>query len=89
MPSPLQAEVQFDPEGHLIIPLALMQAIVVDNDKALIAKVENGRLIIEQRESVLQRLKARFANIPTNVSLADELIAERRIESRHYDWAMK
>lgn len=71
MPSALQAEVQFDPKGHLIIPLALMQAILVDNDKALIAKVENGRLIIEQRENVRQRLKARFATIPANISLAD------------------
>lgn len=82
MPTPLQAEVQFDPQGHLIIPLAIIQAIVIENNNALIAKVENGRLIIEQRESVRQRLKARYANIPINISLADELIAERRLESR-------
>lgn len=81
MPTTLQADVEFDPQGHLIIPLALMQAIAVENHNALIAKVENGRLIIEQRETVRQRLKARYANIPNNISLADELIAERRVES--------
>jgi bifunctional DNA-binding transcriptional regulator/antitoxin component of YhaV-PrlF toxin-antitoxin module len=48
----------------------------------LVAFVEDGRLVLEKRESVLQRLRQRFAHIPAGVSLADELIAQRRNESR-------
>lgn len=33
------------------------------------------------REEVLRRLRSRFAHIPAEISLADELIAERRAES--------
>lgn len=44
----------------------------------LLALVEDQRLILEKREAVLQRLLRRFEHIPTEVSLADELIAERR-----------
>jgi len=77
----LQAEVQLDPQGHMVIPVELIQAIAVENDTSLIAKVENGRLILEKRGSVHQRLNARFANIPAGISLADELIADRRREA--------
>ena len=76
----LQAEVQFDQQGRLTIPIELIQAIKFENETTLIAKVENGRLILEKRASVRQRLNARFANIPAKVSLADELIADRRRE---------
>jgi hypothetical protein len=44
-----------------------------------------GRLALEEREAALQRLRQRFAHISTGVSLADELIAERRTELRRED----
>jgi len=81
MPITLHAQVEFDKQGHLVIPDELIQALSVKNGSSLIAKVENGRLILENRDSIRQRLKARFANIPADISLADELIAERRIEA--------
>lgn len=37
-------------------------------------------LILERREAVIRRLQGRFANIPAEVSLVDELIEERREE---------
>jgi hypothetical protein len=37
---------------------------------------------VEKREAVLRRLLQCFAHIPAGVSLADELISERRAESR-------
>jgi hypothetical protein len=49
------------------------------------AIVEDERLGLEKRETVLQRLRRRFAHIPSGVSLADELIVERRAESRRED----
>jgi bifunctional DNA-binding transcriptional regulator/antitoxin component of YhaV-PrlF toxin-antitoxin module len=48
----------------------------------LIARVENDGLVLEKRETILRRLRARFAHIPADVSLVDELIAERREEAR-------
>jgi coenzyme F420-reducing hydrogenase alpha subunit len=48
-------------------------------------KVPGGlqaRLTAEEREVVLQRLRQRFAHIPAGVSLADELISERRAAVR-------
>lgn len=42
---------------------------------------EDQRLIQEKREAVLQRLRRRFAHIPPEVSFANELITERRMES--------
>jgi len=47
----------------------------------LLAAVEGQRLVLEKREAVLERVKRRFSQIPTGVSLADELIAERRAEA--------
>lgn len=81
MPATLQAEVQFDQQGHLIIPDELMRAIAVEQGATLLAKVENGCLILEKRETVRQRLRARFAAIPVDVSLAGQLIADRRREA--------
>jgi hypothetical protein len=41
-----------------------------------------GPQVLEKREAVLKRLLQRFEHVPTEVSLADELIAERRSEGR-------
>ncbi|PPC89056.1 MAG: AbrB family transcriptional regulator, partial [Methylobacter sp.] len=38
-------------------------------------------LVLEKTETVKKRLKNRFAQLPESVSLADELIAERRTEA--------
>jgi hypothetical protein len=48
----------------------------------LVAVIEEKRLVLEKREAVLQRLRRRFSKVPAGVSLADELIAERRAEAR-------
>lgn len=49
----------------------------------LLALVEDQRLVLEKREAVLQRLLRRFEHIPAEISLADELIAERRLAAHH------
>lgn len=48
----------------------------------MLARVEDGRLVLETREQIVARLQATFAKVPRDVSLADELIAERREEAR-------
>lgn len=47
----------------------------------LLARVEDERMVLEKREAVLQRVRQRFAHIPKEVRLSDELIAERRSEA--------
>jgi hypothetical protein len=39
-----------------------------------------GRLVLEEPEVIKQRLKARFARVPGDRHLVDELLAERREE---------
>lgn len=73
----LQAEIQIDTQGHLVIPVELMQAVNFGRN-SVVARVDGERLILEKRETVKQRLRQRFASIPSDLSLVDELIAERR-----------
>ena len=80
MPSLLQTEVQLGRQGRLVIPAELRRALAVEAGDPLIARVENGRLILEKRENIRERLKARFAGVSAELSLADELIADRRRE---------
>ena len=75
-------KVPVGPQGRLVIPSEIRRQLEIGPGDVLIAFVEDGRLVLEKREAVLQRLQRRFAHIPAGVSLADELIAERRNESR-------
>ena len=43
--------------------------------------VENNPPMIMQKQQLLQAIQTRFACIPKEISLADELIAERRVEA--------
>ena len=44
------------------------------------ARVEDGQLVLEKHDHIFGRLKARFAGVPQEVSLVQELLAERRAE---------
>jgi len=45
--------------------------------------VEDGHLVLERPDDVIARIQRRFVElVPRDVSLADELIAERREEAR-------
>lgn len=75
------AKVPVGPQGRLVIPADIRRKLGISPGDVLIAMVEDGRLVLEKRETVLQRLRQRFAHIPPGVSLADELISERRAEA--------
>lgn len=65
-----------------MIPSHIREALDIRPGQELIARVEDGRLILETREQILARLQKTFANVASHVSLVDELIAERRDEAR-------
>jgi bifunctional DNA-binding transcriptional regulator/antitoxin component of YhaV-PrlF toxin-antitoxin module len=74
-------ELHVGAQGRIVIPTRLRQAWGIETGAVLLAHLEEGRLVLEQRAQVLQRVKQRFATLQNQSSLADELIAERRIEA--------
>ena len=74
--------VQVGPQGRIVIPAHLRRLLRIESGEELLVRVEDGRLIFEKRERILERVKSWFAQVPPEVSLADELIAERRREVR-------
>ena len=80
-PDSSHATVRLGAQGRVVIPAELRRAAGFEQGEILVARVEAGRLVLERREAVLSRLRSRFAGLPPGVSLADELIAERRAEA--------
>ena len=70
------------PQGRLVIPAPLRRLLGFAPGDTLVARSEDGRLILEKREAIQRRLKARFAHLQKATSLADELLAERREEAK-------
>ena len=74
-------EVRVGPQGRLVIPASIRREMGIAPGEILIARTKNGQLVLEKPDQVLARLKETFANVPSDVSLADELITERREEA--------
>ncbi len=74
--------VQLSAQGRLVIPARLRRALDFKPGDRLIVHQESGRLVLEKANTIERRLKARFAHIPKEDNLADQLIAERRAEAR-------
>jgi AbrB family looped-hinge helix DNA binding protein len=74
-------EIQIGAQGRIVIPAALRKALKFKPGDRLIARQVGDSLVLERREAIEKRLQARFSHIPREVSLVDELIAERRTEA--------
>jgi AbrB family looped-hinge helix DNA binding protein len=74
--------VRLGPQGRLVIPAKVRRAAGIGPGDALAVHTRDGQVIIESRENVERRIRERFAHIPSDVDLADELIADRRAEAR-------
>lgn len=70
---------QLDAQGQFVLPAVLQQALNLQVGDTLLAYLENNRIILEKKQNIKQKLKARFQHV--NESLADELIASRRKEA--------
>jgi AbrB family looped-hinge helix DNA binding protein len=75
-------EVHLGPQGRLVIPAPLRRRLGLETGDTLIARLEEGRLVLEKPEVIKRRLKARFAQLPQGTSLAAELLTERREEAK-------
>ena len=75
-------QVRVGPQGRIVIPAQFREALDIHPGQILIARAEDGRLVLEKREQILARVQSWFAQVPREISLVDELIAERREEAR-------
>ena len=72
--------VRMGPQGRLVVPVELRRQLGLDEGSELAFRSDGRRLILEPRTEVLRRLRRRFADV-RDVSLADELAADRRAEA--------
>ena len=75
--------VRFGAQGRLVVPLPLREVLGFKPGDPLVVRVQDGRLLVESRESVVRRVQERFGLSGGNV--VDELIADRRREARLED----
>lgn len=76
-----QAKVRVGPQGRIVIPASLRKTLGIRPGQMLMARAEEGRVVLEQPDAIIARLKNRLRAVPSDVSLVDELISERRKES--------
>ena len=73
--------VRLGPQGRLVVPAELRRELDLQEGAELAIRSDGRRLILEPRREVLRRLRRRFADAG-DVSLADELAADRAEEVR-------
>lgn len=75
--------IRMDAQGRVVIPSGLRRSLGFSSGAELVARIENGALLLETKDAAMRRLKARYKNVKG--SLADELLAERRLEAARED----
>ena len=80
--SGVRASLMVAPNGRVVIPADMRSVLGVKDGGKLIARIENGALVLESVQAALAGVQAMVrAYVPEGVSLVDELIAERRAEA--------
>jgi len=77
--------IRLGPQGRLVVPVELRRELGLEDGSELAIRSDGRRLILEPRDEVLRRVRGRFAVVPDEVSLTDELLADRRAESARED----
>lgn len=76
------AEITATENGRVTIPAPVRRAAHIEPGQSLVVYVEDGRVVIETREQLVERIRRDFASADTGSgSMADELIAERRADA--------
>ncbi|VFM97837.1 MAG: hypothetical protein BECKG1743D_GA0114223_102997 [Candidatus Kentron sp. G] len=79
-------EVRIDAHGQVAIPENPRQTMNLEAGDRSAARTDKKNLDPERREEIVRQLQSLFAHIPKDVSLVDELIAERREEAAREIW---
>ena len=70
------------PQGRVVIPAEVRHELHLEPGETLVVRVEGDRLVLERPRAALARLQSAFEHaIPNDVSMVDELLAERRAEA--------
>ena len=67
-------------DGSVMLPDHLLECTGLKPGDEVIIATEDGHLIIQTDEQLSDQIKLMFSHVPSGVSLADELIEERRAE---------
>ena len=84
MPTTAQANLTVAPNGRVVIPAGMRAAMGIPDGGRVVARLEDGVVILEPIAVAIRRAQdyvRRF--VPEGVSLADEVIAERRAAADH------
>jgi AbrB family looped-hinge helix DNA binding protein len=71
------------PKGRVVIPARIRTKLGIDEGSELVALVEGDAVVLVPRSAIKSRLRSIFAGV--DVSMRDELIANRRAEAAHDD----
>lgn len=82
---PAATVIRMGPQGRIVVPAELRRELGLDEGSTLNATTRGGRLILEPRSVVLERMRRRFAEAPTSTSLSRELLDDRREEAHRED----
>ena len=82
----LNADVSVNEQGRVTIPAQIRRAAGIESGTPLVMYVEDGRVVLETREQLIERLRRDVEAAWTGAgSVVDELIAERRAEAERED----
>jgi AbrB family looped-hinge helix DNA binding protein len=76
------AKVRLGPDGRVVIPAPMREALALKEGDVLFARLEGGEIKLLTPKAAMLRAQAIVRQfVPPGVSLADELIADRRREA--------
>jgi len=80
--TPINQEARIVSGGRLQIPFEFRRALDLKDGDHVVLEIDGGQLIVRPYREVIRRIQERLRPyVPEGVSLADELIADRRAES--------
>lgn len=84
MPTPAQANLTVAPNGRVVIPAGMRAAMGIPEGGRVVARLVDGVVILEPIAVAIRRAQDYVRQfVPEGVSLADEVIAERRAVADH------
>jgi AbrB family looped-hinge helix DNA binding protein len=81
--APIQHTIELHANGQITLPASICQTLNWHpGDRLMLTLDTDGNLHLTRLQAQIQRLQGIFKDIAPGVSLADELIAERRQEAQ-------